>query len=133
MPQNLNDNIEKLLEIVEKGNQPVRTKQKVDKSLKYVQRYIQANNIKPGDTCVDSVIVYYHYYNWVKTRATRVARKKFLIEFGKYFEKTYNSGGRCYKLNPEPFDITPEGYFKARALYRRQKQHGKRKKGNKKK
>jgi hypothetical protein len=121
-----NDEIEKLLEIAERTERrPSKYKTKDGQ----VDRYIEENNIKAGKTRVPGYIIYFHYFTWKEYN--RRSRQSFFRAFGKFFEKTQIQHGTGFFLDPAPFDLTPEGYFKARALLRRERNDVKREKQKK--
>lgn len=113
--QNFEDDIEKLLEIAESSNE------KVQFDNNEVVEYINEHNIEPGDTKVPGYIIYYHYWNQLKNKRTRLTRRIFFRYFKNHFEKKPTTDGAGYLLNPEPFDMTVGGYFKARGLLRRER------------
>lgn len=107
--------LEKLLEIAER---PKEKKQVIQKDTD-VERYIKKFEIKEGDTFVAGYIIYYHY--WKSKQRDRMSRVAFFRRFAKYFNSIYKQRAKGYMLDPEPYDLTTEGYFKARALLRREK------------
>ena len=129
MPQNLADNIEKLLEIAETAPEEKSEQPKTSE----VDRYIKKLSIKEGDTKIPKYVVYYHYYHWRTDSRRRLSRAKFYREMNKYFDTTRVKDSAAYSLDPEPFDTSIEGYFKARALLRRQRDGRRRKKAEKSK
>lgn len=84
-----------------------------------VERYIKKYQITVGDTFIKNYIIYYHY--WKSKQRDRMSRKSFFKRFARYFDKYMIGGDRGYYLDPEPFDLTIEGSFKARALLRKER------------
>jgi hypothetical protein len=111
--RNLSDaDLELLLEIAEASDRDLIELKNTD-----VNRYVKKFNIKPGNDFVRGYIVYYHYYNSkVDKKMTRV---NFLRQFSLVFEKVKKGNEHGFMLDGEPYDLTTEGYFKARALFRR--------------
>lgn len=109
----LND-IEELLRI---ASSSPSTEKEIRKSS--VDNYIKKFNIKAGTTKVPSRVIYYHYYMWKKKN--RESRLWFFKAFSKHFEPCILKKERAYLLDPEPFDLSMEYNFKARALIRKQR------------
>lgn len=106
--------IDKLMEIATSSSE------KVEFEDTEVEKFIHDFGIQAGDTRVPTYTIYYHYDVWRKQRKRR-GRKTFFNQFNKHFEKIKDTYGMVYMLDPEPFDMTPEGYFKARKLVRKEK------------
>lgn len=111
--QNLD--IDKLMEIAVAEDQPRPRRVKPTN----VTKYIREVGITSGDTKIPAYIVYYHYYMWGKTKRNTVTRGRFFRQFGEHFERTETDHGRGYLLDPTPFDLSTEGFFKARRHLRR--------------
>jgi len=112
---NLQDDIEELLKIAESSKTPV----KHDNT--GAEIYIRDFEIKSGETKVSTYIIYYHYWSNLKNKTKLMSRRAFFIQFKKYFERVQTSDGKGYLLDPEPYDLTVQGFFKARALLRRER------------
>lgn len=111
--RNLNE-LEELLKLAEASNAELVELKNTD-----VNKYIKHFNIKAGKDFVRTYIVYYHYRQWRKTN--NMSRLKFLKQFNYIFKKEKKNNEFGYYLDSEPFDITIEGYFKARAFLRRER------------
>lgn len=111
---NSTDNIEELLKIAESGSEKVRF------ANTEVEKFIHECGITDGDTKVPTYTIYYHYYLW-KNKKKTMSRRRFFLQFKKHFERIQTSDGKGYLLNSEPFDLSVEGFFKARALLRRER------------
>lgn len=115
VPHNSDDDeIAKLLEIAS------TPKKKITKTNPEIDDFIFENNILAGKKKIPSYIVYYRYFLCKKTRE-RIPRLKFLHYFGTKFTKTKTDDGMGYLLNPKGFDLTPQGFFRARAFLRKEK------------
>jgi len=113
----MTDDIDKLLELAESSTEKVKFEDTE------VEQYLSENGIKAGEGKIPTYVIYYHYYLWKTNKRKLVPRRSFLLQLNKHFEKTsglYNEGKR-YLLDPEPFDMSQTGYFKARALLRRER------------
>lgn len=106
--------VDKLLEIAESGTEKVRF------ANTEVEKFIHECGITSGDTRVPTYTIYYHYWLWKKKKKT-MTRRRFFLQFKKHFERIQTNDGKGYLLNAEPFDLTTTGYFKARALLRRER------------
>lgn len=111
------DNIENLLELASK---PIVKKVKKQKEYPEIDKFITENNITSGKKRVPSSIVYYKYYLWKQTRL--IPSRKFFNYFKTKFEKTKTDHGIGFLLNPKDFDLTPIGFFRARAFLRKQRE-----------
>lgn len=123
--QNDQDEIDQLLAIVDRPRREPRYKihdQQVD-------RFIKEVGVKAGTTRIPAYIIFYTYFVW--KGYNRRTRLSFFRVFGKLFQKTQVFKSVGYLLDPKPFDLTPEGFFKARALLRRERNDSKRKKEKK--
>lgn len=119
------DDINKLLEIAESGDEKVRF------ANTEVEKFIHEMGIESGDTKVPTYTVYYHYYIWKKKR-NAMSRVAFFRRFKPHFKQYHHGDTKGYLLNAEPFDLTTMGFFKARALLRRERDVRKRKKAQNK-
>lgn len=113
-------NIDRLLELASK---PKAEKVKKKKENPEIDKFILENKITSGKKRIPSTIVYYKYYLWKQTRL--IPRKKFLDYFKTKFEKTRTDHGIGFFLNPKEFDLTPVGFFRARAFLRKQREEEK--------
>lgn len=95
-----------------------------------VEKFILEMKITAGETKVPTYTIFYKYVLWKKKRGM-LSRNAFFRQFQKHFEKTPTDDGIAYRLNPDQFDLTTDGYFKARNQLRRERYD--RKKKNKKK
>lgn len=117
--------LDKLLEIAESSEEPVKFEDTE------AEKYIAAEGIESGDKRIPTFTIYYHYHCWNKNKKKLLTRRKFFLQFKKHFQSIQTSDGKAYLLNPEPFDLTREGYFKARALLRRERSVRKKEKATK--
>ena len=116
VPPSYDEDIEKLLELAK--DQPA--KPKPIKANPEIDSFIAECKVTSGSKKIPSYIVYYQYVIWKKNYRL-VSRAKFLAYFRTKFEKVQTDDGIGYRLNPKGFDLTPQGFFKARALYRKEK------------
>jgi len=98
-----------------------------------VIRFINECNVERGGTRVMTYMIYYRYYRWKTNKRNMVSRTAFFLEFAKHFDRKRVGDGRVYLVNPEPFDLSTEGFFAARALLRRERDVRKQKKEKDKK
>lgn len=119
------DEIEELLQIAE-----AKPEVKVKFEDTEVEQFIHECKIVKGETKVPTQVIYLTYTEWRKKKKLK-HRNHFFIQFKKHFENKLIEGGQSYLLNPEPFDLTQEGYFRAMKQLRRERYE--RKKKNKKK
>jgi hypothetical protein len=120
---NLLDNIDALLEIATK---PKTRKLNIPKQNPEIDKFIEECNIVSGKKKISTAIIYYRYYLHKHIRL--IPRHKFFKYFNTKFEKVKTSDGMTYLLNPKGFDITPQGYFRARAYLRQEKDEKKKQK-----
>lgn len=126
-PRNLNklDNIDKLLEL---AGQPKEKKVRVKKTPAFhieIDNFVKECNVSPGKGRIPTYIIYYSYYLHKNIRL--IPRNKFFTYFKTKFEKTRTEDGVGYLLNPKGFDLTPQGFFKARAFLRKERDEAKKK------
>jgi len=124
-PISNNEDIQKLLDIATSSNKPVKHDNPE------VLQFIDELGIVPGTTKVPTYTLYYTYILWRGNRK-KLSRLLFFRETAKHFDRVQGSGTNNYLLNAEPFDLTPEGFFAARAQLRRER-YAKEKRENKKK
>jgi len=114
--QNLTDDINKLLEI---ASQPKPEKVIKKKENPEIDSFIIENEIKTGKTRVPTSIIYYKYYLWKNIRL--IPRQKFFRYFQTKFDKTKTDHGVGYLLDGKQFDLSPVGFFRARAFLRKER------------
>jgi hypothetical protein len=124
-PISNNDDIQKLLEIATSSNEPIKHDNPE------VLQFIEELGITSGTAKVPTYTLYYTYVLW-RDKRKKLNRPTFFKETAKYFDRVQGSGTNNYLLNAEPFDLTTEGFFAARAQLRRER-YAKEKKKNKKK
>lgn len=110
--------LDKLIELASK---PKSRKVKAPKEFPEMDKFFQECSILSGKKRIPAVIIYYRYFIWKKINL--VNRKKFFNYFNSKFEKTRAGTGTVYLLSPKGFDLTPSGYFRARAFLRDIKEH----------
>jgi len=113
--------LDKLMDIATSSKEPIVYEKEDNPEVK---KFIDEVGIEAGDTKVDTVFIYYLYFIWKSGKANarqKVRRLEFLKIFEKHFEKTKSAYSVAFLLNPEPFDLSPEGYFAARAQLRRER------------
>jgi hypothetical protein len=96
-----------------------------------VLQFIEELGITSGTAKVPTYTLYYTYVLW-RDKRKKLSRLLFFRETAKHFERVQGKGTNNYLLNAEPFDLTPEGFFAARAQLRRER-YAKEKRKNKKK
>jgi len=109
------DDLDKLLEL---ASAKPKVQEKKPQSNPEIDKFIQELNILAGKKKVPTYVVYYSYYLWKKTRL--IPRRKFINYFKTKFEKIKTDDGIGFLLNAKSFDLTPQGFFKARALLRKE-------------
>lgn len=107
------NDIDKLLELAESAN--VFNKHKKPDVEKYIKKY----SIEDGEHFIPCFLIYYHYRCWKKK--DYLTKITFFKSFSKFYSPKHDGTQQGYKLNPAPFDITQEGYFKARAFLRKER------------
>lgn len=119
MPQsNLPDkDVEILLEIASK---PKVRKVRPPKTYSEIDQFIQEVGVIAGRKKIPTYIIYYRYFLWKKS-APLIPRDKFFKYFKTKFEKCKTSDGVGYKISPKGFDMSPGGFFRARAQLRKEK------------
>ncbi len=104
--------LEKLLEIASSGK-PTGIK---TENSKKVDKFIRKHGIKSGDTFIPNFIIYHFYL--LNTPKNRMPKMTFFKGMARNFEPLSRKRNRGYMLDPEPFDLSQENYFKARAAMR---------------
>lgn len=112
-----NLDLDSLLELA--ADKPKKKRVRKVTQIKDVDEFIAANKIVSGRTKVPTDLIYFHYFLWKKTRL--VNRTEFFRYFKTKFKQSRNTYGLCYLLNHHAFDLTPQGYFRARAYFRKQR------------
>ncbi len=95
-------------------------------------KFIYDFGIKPGDDKISAAIIYYHYKKW--QREDFQPRTRFFRDFSKYFQRIEDEHGSHYLLDPKPFDLSKETWWKMRTELRRERsrqRHNKRKRHEK--
>lgn len=103
----------KLLELAESSN--VFNKHKKPD----VEKYIKKFKIEDGEKFIPCFVIYFHYRSWKKK--DYLTKISFFKSFSKYFDVSHDGSQQGYKLNPAPYDITQEGYFRARTFLRKER------------
>ena len=119
------DDIDKLIELAEN----IKPVVKEPKTHPEIDEFIEYLKIKSGRKRVPSHIIYFHYYLWQPKR--RVSRRTFITYFKTKFKQTKTDHGIGFFLDPRPFDLTPQGFFRSRAFMRKERDE-KRKENTKK-
>ena len=119
MAQHNLDNIEALMDIAEK--KPAKSEKPIKFEDTEVEKFIYECNISEGDKKISTYTIYYNYYVWKKNKRKLMTRRAFFLQFMKHFKNIPTDDGRGYLLNEDPFDLTAEGFFKARSLLRRER------------
>lgn len=122
--QNYNDKeIQELLDIAENGS---KTKRNNDTD---VENFIRYKGINVGESFVSCSIIYADYCKW--KRNPRMGMTQFFSRFKEYFDRKIRKFEVGYMLDANPFDVTQQGYFKARSYLRNLKNVKKKKKQKK--
>lgn len=111
-----NIDLDTLLDI---ASAPKLKKVKPKKTYPEIDTFISEFKIEAGKKKIPTYVIYYKYYLWKKQ--ARIPRLKFLQYFKTKFQKIKTDDGMGFLLNPKPFDLTPQGYFKARAILRNER------------
>lgn len=121
---------EELLAILEK-EEPKKEK---DPEIKWgdVEKFIQKHEILDGDTLVWGPIVYMEYKKSLPKYKKPLKYHTFTARFGLYYSKKTKADGAYYLLDPEPFDLSEESIWEARADRIRQREKRKKEKTKKK-
>lgn len=98
---------------------PKLKKVKPKKTYPEIDTFISEFKIEAGKAKIPTYIIYYKYYLW--KQMARVPRLKFITYLKTKFQKIKTVDGMGFLLNPKPFDLTPQGYFKARAILRNER------------
>lgn len=84
-----------------------------------IDQFIVDKKIASGHKRVPTYVIYYTYFLWKKHHL--VSRNKFFKYFKTKFKKTRTDHGVGYALNAKSFDLTPQGFFLARAHFRKER------------
>jgi hypothetical protein len=84
-------------------------------------KFIYDLNIKHGDDQVSSDLIYYTYKHWKGWDQKRQSKPIFFKDFKKYFEPHRVTTGLVYLLDPKPFDLSSENYWRLRKEIREAK------------
>lgn len=108
------DEIQKLLELASSGpaDEPYI-------ELNEAERFALSCGVTSGETRVLFLQVYLAYYNWSDKPLQMLP---FAHQFRKLFHQIKRDHSRYYLLNPEPFDLTADTYFKVRKQLRETRQ-----------
>lgn len=109
-----NIDVDKLLEIV-----TAPRKVKPSKAYPEIDQFILETNVTVGKRRIPTHIIYYTYAMWKKTRL--VPRLKFINYFKTKFTKVKTDHGIGFLLSIKGFDLSPQGFFKARAFLRKER------------
>lgn len=104
MPTNKDIELEELLKLAEGSPNPE------EKELNEVERWVIAAGIKEGSEKVSNSLLYYTYCEWAEKP---IVKYQFSQQFKKLF-KQHLDGERFYLLDPAPFDLSRDTYFKIR-------------------
>jgi hypothetical protein len=118
--------VEELLKLALSSDEDV-----VMEKLTDAAKFIYEFGIKPGDERVSAQMVYHHYKQW-KGNGDLVPRTYFFRDFCKYFDKYQDEHGMHYLLDPKPFDLSKEEWWRMRADLRRERDLQRRKRNAKK-
>ncbi len=99
------------------GAKPETIVEKVSEAAKFVYDL----NIKHGDEKVSAQLIYYTYKHWKGWDQKRQSKPTFFRDFNKYFEPHRVTEGNVYLLNPKPFDLSEENYWRMRKEVREAK------------
>lgn len=119
MPRNKSPNNIDLDKLLELAVTPKVKKVKPKKTYPEIDTFISEFKIEAGKKKIPTYIIYYKYYLW--KQQARIPRLKFITYLKTKFQKIKTDDGMGFLLNPKPFDLTPQGFFKARAILRRER------------
>ena len=119
--------IEMLLEIAESSTEVVKFEDTV------VEQYMREAGIEKGTAKIPTYMIFYDYALWCRNSGKKpISRNKFFKQFRIHFDYKRTSNGNEYLLNPDGFDLSQRGYFRARALLRKERDVRKKEKTEKK-
>lgn len=93
-------------------------------------KFIYELGIKPGDEKISAQIIYHTYKQW--KRGDLQPRTYFFRDFAKYFPRELDIHGSHYRLDPKPFDLSKDEWWRMRADLRRERAKQRRKRNAKK-
>jgi hypothetical protein len=96
--------LEELLKLAESAQNPE------EKDLNEAERWVVAAGIKAGSERISNALLYYTYCEWAERP---IVKYQFTRQFKKLF-KQHLDGERFYLLDPAPFDLSRDTYFKIR-------------------
>lgn len=108
--------IEELLEMAEtEPEKEIAPK----KALSEAHMFVLANDIKESDTeKVRAAAIYELYCHWKKNKNLQ-SYTKFFTDFGKLFKRKQGANYVYYFVDPEPFDLSEEAYWRERSRLRK--------------
>jgi len=104
---------EELMDILEKED----TKKEADPEIKWgdVEKFIQKFEIIDGETLVWGAIIYMKYKKSLPKRRKPLKYRTFISRFNLYYDKKVKPEGYHFLLDAEPFDLSEESVWEARA------------------
>lgn len=118
--------VEELLKLATSSDEDVVMEKLTDSA-----KFIYELGIKPGDEKVSAQMIFHHYKQWKRDHLQ--PRAYFFRDFSKYFERLHNEDGSYYLLDPKPFDLSEEEWWRMRADFRNEKARLQRKRNSGKK
>lgn len=106
-----NEDLEKLLALARSESGSAET-------VNAVEEFVIAKGIKEGDTKIIPYQVWTEYVKWARKP---IPKRTFFTEFKKLFKQRRWGDKRFYTLNPEPFDLSKDAYWKLRAVIREER------------
>lgn len=91
-------------------------------------KFAYALNLKPGDTLVQNFIIYEKYKEWKGPHANHQHPISFFRDFKKRYKRVQRYGETSYKLDPAPFDLSQDNYWRCRKKLRQRKANEKKNK-----
>lgn len=88
-------------------------------------KFIYEFGVKAGDTRIPAALIYHQYKEW-RGGGKTTRKVEFFSDFQEYFDKKYINGMVYYLLDPKPFDLSAETYWKIRREVREKKAHKRR-------
>lgn len=108
--------LEELFKIATESSEAV-----VMDKLSEAAKFIYDIGIKHGDAKIPAQVIYFEYKNWKGWSNKKQAKAAFFKDFAKYFDSHRTKDGITYLLDPKPFDLSPEAYWRMRSELRRGK------------
>lgn len=103
--------LELLLNIVTSDNTEVKPQNEAE-------LFVAALGIKAGNTKIINPQIWYVYNKWTDKP---IIRDTFFKQFKKLFKFGRNESYRYFYLDPTPFDLSKEEYFRVKAFLRQEK------------